>query len=144
MRLPAYTALLNLGENDMHVLGSIRPVCFVLLCTMLVSACSSHPATKDPLTGFYGNRWIVYSDAGMDQFWVDADRTWRGHFHDRGGVDMHGVWTLRDGAVCFTAPDFPRSKEHCDSALPHRHAGDTWASVDDGEEHVSTIRAGRN
>jgi hypothetical protein len=112
------------------------------LCTLFMAGCATHAVQDDPLAGFYGNRWIVYSDEGMDQFRVNADKTWSGHFHDRGGFDVHGLWAIKNERVCFTAPDVPNSKEHCDSALVGKRLGDTWASVDEGEEHVSVIRKG--
>lgn len=101
---------------------------------------AARPTAPRDLTGFYANTWNLYAADGRDSFHINADHTWSGVFHD--GLKVSGTWTLESGKACFHSPQYP-DNTHCDEYIAGRRVGDTWASVEDGEEHVSVLRAGR-
>lgn len=107
---------------------------------LMIAGCATTQPASDPLADFYGNTWNMYSAEGLDRFHINGDGSWSGVFHD--GLKVSGTWSIKSDQLCFHSPQFP-DNTHCESGLFGKRVNDTWSSINEGEEHVSIVHAGR-
>jgi hypothetical protein len=116
----------------------------LLAATSIVQA----QGDSDPLSVFYSNTWNVYSETGVNHYFVNKDHTWIGikrKYETPAGRTPTGTWSLVAGKVCFHhVTGDPDPNDDCFDILGKKLQEPWLMETQSAEEVIGIIHKGRD